>query len=143
MNRIPVFYIFFCILAVCSVLIIVMRWKRYVKYSNGTYKNVGQDLIFRTELSRDEIVRKLKVHDVNDTLDYDFYEKSGEYFIKVKGVKRLAFNGILTADFKVDFFENTQKYMLYSSGYEAEIFEFMVKKLNCIPQKSVNKNVEL
>lgn len=41
MNRIPVFYIFFCILAVCSVLIIVMRWKRYVKYSNGTYKNVG------------------------------------------------------------------------------------------------------
>ena len=33
--------------------------------------------------------------------------------------------------------------MLYSSGYEAEIFEFMVKKLNCIPQKSVNKNVEL
>ena len=64
MNRIPVFYIFFCILAVCSVLIIVMRWKRYVKYSNGTYKNVGQDLIFRTELSRDEIVRKLKVHDV-------------------------------------------------------------------------------
>ena len=60
MNRIPVFYIFFCILAVCSVLIIVMRWKRYVKYSNGTYKNVGQDLIFRTELSRDEIVRKLK-----------------------------------------------------------------------------------
>lgn len=51
MNRIPVFYIFFCILAVCSVLIIVMRWKRYVKYSNGTYKNVGQDLIFRTELS--------------------------------------------------------------------------------------------
>ena len=153
MNRIPVFYIFFCIWAVCCVLIIVMRWKRYVKYSNGTYKNVGQDLIFRTELSRDEIVRKLKVHDVNDTLDYDFYEKSGEYFIKVKGVKRLAFNGILTADFKVDFFENTQKYiiihqcnnfqMLYSSGYEAEIFEFMVKKLNCIPQKSVNKNVEL
>lgn len=25
--------------------------------------------------------------------------------------------------------------MLYSSGYEAEIFEFMVKKLNCIPQE--------
>ena len=153
MNRILVFYIFFCILAVCSVLIIVMRWKRCVKYSNGTYKNAGQDLIFRTELSRDEIVQKLKVHDVNDTLDYDFYEKSGEYFIKVKGVKRLVFNGILTTDFKVDFFENTQKYliihqcnnfqMLYASGYEAEIFEFMVKKLNCIPQESVNKNMDL
>ena len=77
MNGIPAFYIFFCILAVSSVLIIVMRWKRYVKYSNGTYENAGQDLIFRTELSQDEIVRKLKVHDVNDTLDYDFYEKSG------------------------------------------------------------------
>lgn len=82
-------------------------------------------------------------------MDYDFYEKKGEYFLKVKGVKRLGFNGILTADFKVDFFENTQKYIiihvcndfqtLYSSGYEAEIFEFMVKKLNCIPQESINK----
>ena len=103
MNGIPAFYIFFCILAVSSVLIIVMRWKRYVKYSNGTYENAGQDLIFRTELSQDEIVRKLKVHDVNDTLDYDFYEKSGEYFLKVKGIKRLVFNGILTADLKLTF----------------------------------------
>ena len=82
MNRILAFYIFFCILAVCSVLIIVMRWKRCVKYSNGTYKNAGQDLIFRTELSRDEIVQKLKVHDVNDTLDYDFYEKVVSILLK-------------------------------------------------------------
>ena len=45
--------------------------------------------------------------------------------------------------------ENKKKYIiirqhnnfqiLYSSGYEAEIFEFMVKKLNCIPQESINK----
>ena len=85
---------------------------------------------------------------IRDTLDYDFYEKNGEYFLKVKGVKRLVFNGILTADFKVDFLENAQRYiivhqgnnfqMLYSSGYEAEIFEFMVKKLNCIPQEKIN-----
>ena len=81
-------------------------------------------------------------------MDYDFYEKNGEYFLKVKGVKRLVFNGILTADFKVDFLENAQRYiivhqsnnfqMLYSSGYEAEIFEFMVKKLNSIPQEKIN-----
>ncbi len=106
-------------------------------------------MIFKTELSQNEIIQKLETHDIKDTLDYDFYEKKGEYFLKVKGVKRLVFNGILTADFKVDFFENTQKYIiihvcndfqtLYLSGYEAEIFEFMVKKLNCIPQESINR----
>lgn len=149
MNSTPVFYVFFGILAISSIWIIVARWKRYMKYSNGTYRNAGQNLIFKTELSQNEIIQKLETHDIKDTLDYDFYEKKGEYFLKVKGVKRLVFNGILTADFKVDFFENTQKYIiihvcndfqtLYSSGYEAEIFEFMVKKLNCIPQESINR----
>lgn len=148
MYSIPLFYIFFCVLAISSIWIIVMCWKRYMKYSNGTYKNAGQNLIFKTELSQNEIIRKLETHDAKDTLDYDFYEKNGEYFLKVKGVKRLVFNGILTADFKVDFLENAQRYiivhqsnnfqMLYSSGYEAEIFEFMVKKLNCIPQEKIN-----
>ena len=76
-------------------------------------------------------------------------EKNNEYFLEVKGIKRLFFNGILTATFKVEFWGNTQKYiiihrcnnfqLLYSSGYEAEIFEFMVKKLNCVPQKSVKE----
>ena len=46
MYSIPLFYIFFCVLAISSIWIIVMRWKRYMKYSNGTYKNAGQDLIF-------------------------------------------------------------------------------------------------
>ena len=143
------FYIFFCILAISSMRVIVVRWKRYMKYSNGIYKNAGQNLIFKTELPRSEIIQKLETHNVTDTLDYDFYEKNGEYFLKIKGVKRLVFNGILTADFKVDFLENTQMYiiihqcnnfqLLYSSGYEAEIFEFMVKKLNCIPQGSINE----
>ena len=50
MSSIPVFYTFFCIATVCSIMIIVMRWKRYMKYSNGTYKNAGQDLIFQTEM---------------------------------------------------------------------------------------------
>lgn len=78
-----------------------------------------------------------------------FLKKNNEYFLKVKGIKRLFFNGILTSTFKVEFGGNTQKYiiihrcnnfqLLYSSGYEAEIFEFMVKKLNCVPQKEVKE----
>ena len=52
-----------------------------MKYSNGTYKNAGQNLIFKTELSQNEIIRKLETHDAKDTLDYDFYEKNGEWFI--------------------------------------------------------------
>lgn len=113
MYSIPLFYIFFCVLAISSIWIIVMRWKRYMKYSNGTYKNAGQNLIFKTELSQNEIIRKLETHDAKDTLDYDFYEKNGEYFLKVKGVKRLVFNGILTADFKVDFLEKHKDILLF------------------------------
>lgn len=94
MYSILLFYIFFCVLAISSIWIIVMRWKRYMKYSNGTYKNAGQNLIFKTELSQNEIIRKLETHDAKDTLDYDFYEKNGEYFLKVKGVKRLVCNGV-------------------------------------------------
>ena len=111
-----------------------MRWKRYMKYSNGTYKNAGQDLIFQTEMPQDEIIRKLEKH---------------EYFLRVNGIKRFPCSGILSAVFRVEFLENKKKYIiirqhnnfqiLYSSGYEAEIFEFMVKKLNCIPQESINK----
>lgn len=52
-----------------------MRWKRYMKYSNGTYKNAGQDLIFQTEMPQDEIIRKLEKYEINDTLDYDFLNK--------------------------------------------------------------------
>lgn len=75
MSSIPVFYTFFCIATVCSIMIIVMRWTRYMKYSNGTYKNAGQDLIFQTEMPQDEIIRKLEKHEINDTLDYDFLNK--------------------------------------------------------------------
>lgn len=118
-----------------------------MKYSNGTYINAGQNLIFKTEMSQSEIIQQLKTHNANDTLEYDFFEKNNEYFLEVKGIKRLFFNGILTATFKVEFLG--KKYiiihrcnnfqLLYSSGYEAEIFEFMVKKLNCVPQKLVKE----
>lgn len=53
-----------------------------MKYSNGTYKNAGQNLIFKTELSQNEIIRKLETHDAKDTLDYDFYEKMVSIFLK-------------------------------------------------------------
>ena len=112
MYSIPLFYIFFCVLAISSIWIIVMRWKRYMKYSNGTYINAGQNLIFKTEMSQSEIIQQLKTHNANDTLEYDFFEKNNEYFLEVKGIKRLFFNGILTATFKVEFLENAQRYII-------------------------------
>ena len=111
MNSTLIFYIFFCIMLISSVIIIVTRWKRYTKYSNGTYINAGQNLIFKTEMSQSEIIRQLKTHNANDTLEYDFFEKNNEYFLEVKGIKRLFFNGILTATFKVEFWGKTQKYI--------------------------------
>lgn len=78
-------------------------------------------------------------------MDYKFWNDNGEYYIKVKGIKRFQqMNGVLTAAFKVDFIQqNGKNYMvvdhinnmqlLYSAGYEAELFEFMTKKLNCVP----------
>ena len=86
-----------------------MRWKRYMKYSNGTYKNAGQDLIFQTEMPQDEIIRKLEKHEINDTLDYDFFEQNHEYFLRVKGIKRFPCSGILSAVFRVEFLENKKK----------------------------------
>ena len=139
MNSTLIFYIFFCIMLISSVIIIVTRWKRYTKYSNGTYINAGQNLIFKTEMSQSEIIRQLKTHNANDTLEYDFFEKNNEYFLEVKGIKRLFFNGILTAQKYIIIHRCNNFQLLYSSGYEAEIFEFMVKKLNCVPQKSVKE----
>ena len=92
---------------------------------------------------------------MDDTLEYEFFEKAGEYFLKIKGVRRMYFNGVLTSVFRVDFIENSQYCIiiqlcnnlqgLYSAGYEAELFEFMVKKINCIPQKAdiiiTNENI--
>lgn len=78
-------------------------------------------------------------------MDYEFWNDNGEYYIKVIGIKRFQqMNGVLTAAFKVDFIQqNGKNYMvvdhinnmqlLYSAGYEAELFEFMTKKLNCVP----------
>ena len=72
---------------------------------------------------------------INDNFNMSYY----------KGIKRFQqMNGVLTAAFKVDFIQqNGKNYMvvdhinnmqlLYSAGYEAELFEFMTKKLNCVP----------
>ena len=134
---------------------IYMRWKRFMKYSRGVYQNAGQKLVFRTKLKPSEVIQKLKKYEMDDTLEYEFFEKAGEYFLKIKGVRRMYFRGVLTSVFRVDFVENSQNYIiiqqcnnlqgLYSAGYEAELFEFMVKKINCIPQKAdiiiTNENI--
>ena len=82
MNSTLIFYIFFCIMLISSVIIIVTRWKRYTKYSNGTYINAGQNLIFKTEMSQSEIIRQLKTHNANDTVEYDFLKKITNTFLK-------------------------------------------------------------
>ena len=115
-----------------------------MKYSNGTYQNAGQKLIFKTELSVTEVILKLQMPEIQDTLYYDFEKKNGIYFLKINGIKRMGFQGVLKGLFTVEFTEGEETYIvthryhsiqnLYASGYEAEIYEFMVKKLDCIPQ---------
>ena len=112
--------------------------------SNGTYQNAGQKLIFKTELSVTEVILKLQMPEIQDTLYYDFEKKNGIYFLKINGIKRMGFQGVLKGLFTVEFTEGEETYIvihryhsiqnLYASGYEAEIYEFMVKKLDCIPQ---------
>ena len=138
------FYVFFVFLTVGAVWSIMRRWKRYMKYSNGTYQNAGQKLIFKTELSVTEVILKLQMPEIQDTLYYDFEKKNGIYFLKINGIKRMGFQGVLKGLFTVEFTEGEETYIvihryhsiqnLYASGYEAEIYEIMVKKLDCIPQ---------
>ena len=73
------FYVFFVFLTVGAVWCIMRRWKRYMKYSNGTYQNAGQKLIFKTELSVTEVILKLQMPEIQDTLYYDFEKKNGIY----------------------------------------------------------------
>lgn len=144
------FLCFFCIMLIISIYLIMKRWNRYTVYSNGTYQNGGQKLIFELFFSKEEAIQRLYSPNESDTLDYEFWNDSGEYYIKVKGIKRFyQMNGVLTATFKVDFMQQDGKnYMvvghinnmqlLYSAGYEAELFEFMTKKLNCVPVSEEN-----
>ena len=99
---------------------------------------------FKTELSVTEVILKLQMPEIQDTLYYDFEKKNGIYFLKINGIKRMGFQGVLKGLFTVEFTEGEETYIvihrchpiqnLYASGYEAEIYEFMVKKLDCIPQ---------
>ena len=124
---------FFFLLMIISICLIIKLWNRYSTFSNGTYKNVGQKLIFEIFFSKEEAIQRLYSPAESDTLDYEFWNDNGEQM-----------NGVLTAAFKVDFIQqNGKNYMvvdhinnmqlLYSAGYEAELFEFMTKKLNCVP----------
>lgn len=144
MRNSLIFYVFFIFLTVGAVWIIMKRWKRYMKYSNGTYQNVGQKLVFKTDLPVTDVIQKLQVPEIQDTLYYDFWKKDSTYFLKINGIKRMDFQGVLKGLFTVEFTEGEETYIvihryhpiqnLYASGYEAEIYEFMVKKLDCIPQ---------
>lgn len=145
----------FFLLMIISIYLIMKRWNRYSTFSNGTYKNGGQKLIFELFFSKEEVIQRLYSPNESDTLDYEFWNDSGEYYIKVKGIKRFyQMNGVLTATFKVDFMQQYGKnYMvvdhinnmqlLYSAGYEAELFEFMTKKLNCVPVSERDCKIEL
>lgn len=144
------FLCFFCVMLIMSIYFIMKRWNRYTIFSNGTYKNVGQKLIFELFFSKEEAIQRLYSPNESDTLDYEFWNDSGEYYIKVKGIKRFyQMNGVLTATFKVDFTQRDGKnyvivdhinnmQLLYSAGYEAELFEFLTKKLNCVPVSEEN-----
>lgn len=85
-----------------------------------------------------------KIDDITKTIYFGISLNGshiGNQYLVIKDDKSICF--------KVEFWGNTQKYiiihrcnnfqLLYASGYEAEIFEFMVKKLNCVPQKEVKE----
>ena len=44
--KISLLICFFFLLMIISICIIMKRWNRYSTFSNGTYKNAGQKLIF-------------------------------------------------------------------------------------------------
>lgn len=106
-------------------------------------------MVFKSNLSKREIIDKLFTNEKEDTLYYDFWEKDGEYFLKVKGVKRFLMNGITCVTFKIKFAGENDNYIviplgngfhyLLSSGTDAELYEFMVKKLGCIPKERVEE----
>lgn len=108
---------FFFLLMIISICIIMKRWNRYSTFSNGTYKNAGQKLIFEIFFSKEEAIQRLYSPVESDTLDYEFWNDNGTYYIKVKGIKRFQqMNGVLTAVFKVDFIQqNGKNYIIADS----------------------------
>ena len=49
---------FFFLLMIISICIIMKRWNRYSTFSNGTYKNAGQKLIFEIFFSKEEVSKE-------------------------------------------------------------------------------------
>lgn len=140
-----IFFIFFIILFLVAIWIIWRTWSRYTHYSTGYYKDGGQDVILWCEKSRDEITNSLCQKDDNDTIRYDFYVDNNMYFLKVRGVRRWQEESLYKAIFRIEFFtrengtyivvKRTQR--IYSCAFEAELYEFFVKKLKCIARKEV------
>lgn len=142
------FYFFFVIMCFISLYIIWHTWHHYTLFSNGYYKNGGQDIILWCEKTETEIINKLNQKEEWDTLNYDFFEKNNVYYLRVLGIRRFQERSCFSALFKLDCIPNengtyivislTKRIaILYSSAFEPEVYEFFIKKLGCIPKEKV------
>ncbi|MCP1111571.1 hypothetical protein NK118_15100 [Lachnospiraceae bacterium PAL227] len=140
------FYIFFITFLVVAVVIIWRTWSRYTYYSGGNYKNGGQDVILWCSKSKDEIVENLFQKNDKDTLYYDLICYNEVYYLKIRGIKRLQKESPYETIFRMDYLSREngtyiilkRTQIIYSTAFEAELYEFFVKKLNCIAKKEVS-----
>lgn len=59
-----------------------------------------------------EVILKLQMPEIQDTLYYDFEKKNGIYFLKINGIKRMGFQGVLKGLFTVEFTEGEETYIV-------------------------------
>lgn len=147
-NNFLLFLLFFLILCIVHITIIIRTYKRYKYFSNGCYKDSGQDIIFLCNGTKEEAIRKFILKTPEDTLYYDFLIKDNRYYINVKGVKRFSKHTILTGLFEIRFvYGRKGMYMVisyikkwqatFASLYGAEMYEFIARKVGGIPVESV------
>lgn len=140
--------VIFSLLWTVSITIIIRSHRKFVRLSNGCYKNGGQDIIFLCDMDKEEVIHRLSRETYDDTLYYDFFVKEGKYYINVKGIKNYRKRVFLTGFFEVKF-EYGRKGMylvislvnkwqsIYTGGYEVELYEFITNKIDAIPVESV------
>lgn len=147
-NNFLLFLFFFLILCVVHITIIVRTYIRYKHFSNGCYKNSGQDIIFLCNGTKEEVIRNLILKTPEDTLYYDFLIKDNHYYINVKGTKRFSRHTILTGLFEARFvygkkgmyivISYIKKWQIVYAGlYGAEMYEFITRKVGGIPVERV------
>ncbi len=113
-------------------------------YSNGYYKNGGQDVVLWCEKSEKDIISILSSKNEKDTLNYDFFMDDGIYYLKVRGIRRLQDWSCFPGLFKIQFVPGKNGVYIVSrtqtilpNAFEAELYEFFIKKAGCIPKKKV------